>query len=292
MLSVAYDPLLVLASIMVAIMAAFTGLRLTNGLSALLPHQRKRAIAQAAVAFGGGIWSMHFVGMTAVSFPIAIDYAALPTLGSVLIAILVIGIGLLILHFGVRTQPRIVIAGSLTGLGIVAMHYLGMSAISGNCIVTYNPTGVLLATAIAIASSVLALELAYRRRTLLATAIGAVVLGLAISGMHYTAMVFTSFAASPDTTFIATPLLSSSTLAMIVAVSAFVICGLFLLMAIPTGEESEPVATAPVQMAAASASTSSPVPAALGSAGGIVAGLCRQWRRTGSRCKRTPPGAL
>jgi len=262
MLSVAYDPVLVFASVMVAIMAAFTGLKLTNGLSALPPHGRKRAIAQAAVALGGGIWSMHFVGMTAVSFPITIDYAALPTLGSVLIAILVIGIGLLILHVGVRTQPRVVIAGTLTGLGIVAMHYLGMSAISGNCIVSYNSAGVLLATAIAIASSILALELAYRRRTLLATAIGAVVLGLAISGMHYTAMAFTSFAASPDITFIATPLLSSSTLAMIVAVSAFVICGLFLLMAIPTGEDSEPVATAPVQTVAQSTSNSSPVPTA------------------------------
>jgi NO-binding membrane sensor protein with MHYT domain len=242
MLNVAYDPLLVLSSVLVAIMAAFTGLRLTNGLAALTPSERKRSIAEAAVALGGGIWSMHFIGMLAVSFPITIGYAALPTLGSVLIAILVTGLGLLILHYGMRTQARIVAAGMLTGLGIVSMHYLGMSAISGNCIVSYNPTGVLLATAIAIASSILALELAYRRRTLVATAIGAVMLGLAISGMHYTAMVFTTFTGTGDVAFVATPALSPSVLALIVAASAFVICGLFLLMAIPF--ESEPALAA------------------------------------------------
>jgi NO-binding membrane sensor protein with MHYT domain len=238
MLSVTYDPLLVLASVLVAIMAAFTGLRLTNGLSVVSPHERKRSIAQAAVALGGGIWSMHFVGMLAVSFPISIGYAALPTLASVLIAVLVTGLGLLILHLGMRSQTRIVIAGTLTGLGIVSMHYLGMSAISGNCAVSYNPTGVLLATAIAIGSSILALEFAYRRRTLLTTGIGAVILGLAISGMHYTAMAFTIFTATPEVAVVAAPALSSGVLAMIVALSAFVICGLFLLMAIP-GEEQD-----------------------------------------------------
>lgn len=242
MLSVAYDPLLVSASVLVAIMAAFTGLRLTNGVANLSAVERKRSIAEAAVALGGGIWSMHFIGMLAVSFPVAIGYAALPTLGSVLIAILVTGLGLLTLHFGVRTQARIVTAGMLTGLGIVFMHYLGMSAISGDCIVGYNPTGVLLATALAVASSILALELAYRRRTLVATTVGAVVLGLAISGMHYTAMLFTTFTTASTVTLVAMPALSPNVLALIVAASAFVICGLFLLMAIPLG--SEPVLAA------------------------------------------------
>ncbi|MDP9138861.1 MAG: hypothetical protein M3N38_11920 [Pseudomonadota bacterium] len=80
MLRVAYDPLLVIASVFVAVMAAFTGLRLTSGLELQGPRERKRSIAQAAVALGGGIWSMHFVGMLAVTFPIAIGYAALATL--------------------------------------------------------------------------------------------------------------------------------------------------------------------------------------------------------------------
>lgn len=233
MLSVSYDPVLVTASVLVAVMGAFTCLRLTSGLSHLAPAARRPRIAEAAVALGGGIWAMHFVGMLAVSLPVTITYSALPTLASALVAILVVGIGLIALHFGARTQKRILIAGTLTGLGIVAMHYIGMSAINGNCVISYRPIGLVLSTAIAIGASILALELAYRKRTLAMTALGAVALGLAISAMHYVAMLFTVFEASETVTFVAAPSLSAGLLAMIVSVACFVICGLFLLMAIP-----------------------------------------------------------
>ena len=245
MLPVTYDPSLVVASILMAIMASFTALRLTNGISALDPGRRKPIIAQSAIALGGGIWSMHFVGMLAVELPFGISYNALPTLLSALLAILVTGLGLILLHFGARTQTRIVASGTLTGLGIVGMHYLGMSAVSGNCIVRYDPLGVAIATSIAIAASILALELAYRRRTLLTTAIGAVVLGLAISSMHYSAMIYTSFYPSNIAGLVREPTLSSGVLALIVSLAAFVICGVFLLTAIPHEAAEEPAAVEP-----------------------------------------------
>jgi len=108
-----------------------------------------------------------------------------------------------------------------------------MWAVSGDWGIGYDTGGVVLAGAIGIGASILALELAYRRRSLAATLAGAVVLGLAISAMHYSAMVFTNFAPIEGTTFVAEPNLSSGALAMIVATAAFVICGLFLLMAVP-----------------------------------------------------------
>ena len=233
MLSVAYDPMLVLASVLVAIMAAFTGLRLVSGLSQLAPAKRRPRIAQAAIALGGGIWSMHFVAMLAMRLPVAVSYDALPTLASVLIAILVTGIGLIVLHFGPRDQLRIIAAGTLTGLGIVSMHYVGMAAISGNTMASYTPAGIALSTAIGIGASILALELAYRRRTLAMTALGAIALGIAISAMHYVAMAFTRFHRVDSLEAVAQPVLSSGMLAMIVALAAFLICGFFLLMAIP-----------------------------------------------------------
>ncbi|HSG93995.1 MAG TPA: MHYT domain-containing protein [Afifellaceae bacterium] len=233
MLSVAYDPLLVLASVLVAIMAAFTGLRLVRGLSQLNPADRRPRIAQAAIALGGGIWSMHFVGMLAMRLPVAVSYDALPTLASVLIAILVTGIGLIVLHFGPRNQARIIAAGTLIGLGIVSMHYVGMSAISGNTMVTYTPAGIALSTAIGIGAAILALELAYRRRMLAMTALGAVALGMAISAMHYVAMIFTRFHRVDSIEAVAQPALSSGMLALIVSIAAFLICGFFLMMAIP-----------------------------------------------------------
>ena len=237
MLEASYDPVLVAASIVVAIMAAFTCLRLTSGLRGLSPSRRKSRIAQAAVALGVGIWSMHFVGMLAVSLPVPISYDALPTLGSALIAILVTGAGFLTLHFGARTHVRIVAAGAMTGAGIVGMHYLGMSAVSGNCIVQFSTIGIVVASAIGIGASILALVLAYRKRALAATIVGAVVLGLAISAMHYSAMLFTSFAAAADAIYVAEPNLSAGGLAMVVAMAAFIICGLFLLLAV-TGRDN------------------------------------------------------
>jgi diguanylate cyclase len=233
MLTVTYDPILVAVSVAVAIAASFTGLQLTTGINALAPAARKAVIAKAAIALGTGIWSMHFVGMLAVRLPIVIGYDALPTLLSALLAILVVGLGLILLHFGVRTQRRIVAAGGLTGLGIVLMHYVGMAAVRGNCIIAYDAKGVALAIAIAVIASILALEFAYRRRTLGLTALGAIVLGLAIASMHYAAMIFTTFSLGGGVEMVGEPALSTGNLAIIVSLAAFVICGLFLLVAVP-----------------------------------------------------------
>ena len=126
-----HSPLLVAASVLVAILASFTGLRIASGLRALPPPARKKEIAKAAVALGGGIWAMHFIAMLSMRMSPELTYAALPTLGSVLVAILITGVGLLILHCSERTTRKIGLAGVLMGLGIVSMHYLGMTAIGG-----------------------------------------------------------------------------------------------------------------------------------------------------------------
>jgi NO-binding membrane sensor protein with MHYT domain len=233
MVEVYYSPFLVGASVLVAIMAAFTCLRLTSELRNRTVTRRKVRIAEASIALGGGIWSMHFIGMLAVTLPFAVTYDPLLTLGSMLLAILITGCGLLLLHFGERTTMRIVMAGTLTGIGIAAMHYTGMAAISANCIVDYQPVGIVLSVLISIAASTLAMWLAYSTRSILRTAIGAIVLGLAVSAMHYVAMFNTSFAQAAD--FVAQPIpaLDPQVLAISVTLTTFVICGLFLLLAMP-----------------------------------------------------------
>ena len=232
-LEVSYSPLLVLCSLAVAIMAAFAALRQTSNLRYLSAGQRKSSVTQAAIALGVGIWSMHFIGMLAVNLPIQIGYDPLRTLGSALIAILATGSALLFLHFGVRTRVRIVLAGVLTGMGIVAMHYLGMGAISANCVVSYSQPGVILATAIGIAVSIAAMELAYSRRSLGGAIIGSILLGTAISTMHYTAMIFTEFSSAPSLAISSPLLLDTDEVALIVALSSFMISGVFLLSAAP-----------------------------------------------------------
>ncbi len=256
MLTVTYDPILVAVSIAVAIAASFTALQLTTGINALGPAERKAVIAKAAVALGTGIWSMHFVGMLAVRLPVVIAYDAVPTLLSALLAILVVGLGLILLHFGARTQPRIVAAGCLTGLGIALMHYVGMAAVRGNCIIAYDAKGVVLAVAIAVIASILALEFAYRRRSLGLTVLGSIVLGLAIASMHYAAMIFTTFSPGSGVEMVSEPVLSTGSLALVVSLAAFVICGLFLLVVVPFAvapEETRATAAVPAKLAPATA---------------------------------------
>jgi NO-binding membrane sensor protein with MHYT domain len=227
--------LLVAASVVVAVMASFTGLRLVSGLWAVEPGRRRLQIAKAATALGGGIWSMHFVAMLAVRLPIAISYDALYTLGSVLISILITGLGLALMYVGERPFTGAAIAGTLTGLGIVSMHYVGMAAISGNCLVSYVPAGFFVSSAIAILFSICALRLAYGRRTLVQLSLGAAVLGVTISSMHYSAMAFTRFTELADAVQLAAPVIQNGYLALIVALAAFVVCGFFLLTALPIG---------------------------------------------------------
>jgi diguanylate cyclase len=233
MLIVTYDPWLVAASVVIAIMASFTGLRLAGGLKALAGGRRRLQIAKAAFALGGGIWSMHFVAMLAVRLPIALGYDALYTLGSVLIAILITGVGLGLMFVGERTLARTVGAGTLTGLGIVSMHYVGMAAVSGYCSVSYAPVGFFLSSGIAILFSICALGLVSGRHTLAQLSFGAVVLGVTIAGMHYSAMAFTRFTELADAAPAATPVIQSEYLALVVLVAAFCVCGVFLLTALP-----------------------------------------------------------
>ena len=86
------DVRLVLAALGVAMMAGFTGLSLTRGAQRLPLGRRKLVVSMAAVALGGGIWSMHFVAMLGLQLPILFYYDALITLISALVAILIVGV--------------------------------------------------------------------------------------------------------------------------------------------------------------------------------------------------------
>jgi len=243
--------MLAAASVLVAIMASFTGLRLAGDLGSLPMPARRIRIAEAACALGGGIWSMHFVGMLALRLPVSISYDALHTLSSVLVSILITGLGLCFVHLGERGPTRThwwrtTVSGTLIGLGIVTMHYIGMQAIGGNCLVAYAPTGIFLSSGIAILSSIAVVQIAYRRRTLLQLSFAAVLLGITISSMHYSAMAFTRFIPVSELVALAQPVIKDGYLALIVALAAFVVCGLFLLTALPLPHAGLVAAGAPL----------------------------------------------
>src|SRR5262249_16413918 len=144
---------------------------------------------------GGGIWSMHFIAMLAFVMPIPMSYDIGLTALSLVVAIVVTGVGFQVISSRSSSLLRLGLSGIFVGLGIVAMHYTGMGAMRGHADLSYDPFFVALSVLIAIGASTAALWLAFRTTHLLQKIGAAVVMGLAISGMHYTAMaaaIFTS----------------------------------------------------------------------------------------------------
>jgi NO-binding membrane sensor protein with MHYT domain len=238
MLEFSHNGWLVLASLAVALMAGFTGLSLTKGVSAVSPSQRKLVIVMAAIALGGGIWSMHFIAMLGLQLPVLFYYDALVTLISALMAILMVGLALLILHYLPRGPVSIVTAGAIVGLGIVVMHFIGMYGME-LCRPVNNVGDYLLSGAAAVVLSVLAIWVAYDSRTNRNILLGTVCFGAAVVTVHYIAIAQTGFVFT-GVLPVSGPVLSNQTLALGVTVAAFLICGAFLLSGFSFIEQLSP----------------------------------------------------
>jgi NO-binding membrane sensor protein with MHYT domain len=259
-LEYSHDWRLVLASLAIALMAGFTGFSLTRGVSRLSVTQRKVAVSMAAVALGGGIWSMHFVAMLGLQLPIFYFYDALTTLVSALAAILMTGLALLILHFRPRTPRSVTLAGTIMGLGIAVMHYIGMSGME-LCAPVYTPLDVGGALLAAVVLPVGAVRVAYSERGRRNILLGTVGFGFAVVMVHFIAMAGTGFLAEADSALVG-PALGNGTLGIVVTLAAFLISAAFLLTGITFGPSPEEVggatpaperAAQPEAMAAASA---------------------------------------
>lgn len=240
MLEFSHDWRLVVAAFAIALMAGFTGLSLTRGVSRRTVAQRKVAVSMASVALGGGIWSMHFVAMLGLQLPILYTYDALTTLVSALVAILMTGLALLILHFRPRTRRSLALAGVIIGFGISLMHYIGMSGME-LCRPVYTPLGVGGALVASVALSVMAVRVAYSERGRRNIVLGTVGFGLAVVMVHFIAMAGTGFLPDGEAGAVG-PALSNEMLAILVTLAAFVISAAFLLTGItfaPSAEEAD-----------------------------------------------------
>ncbi|WP_280268073.1 MHYT domain-containing protein [Nocardia wallacei] len=144
----------------------------------------------AAVALGGtGIWVMHFIAMLGFSVHNAtIRYDVPITLVSAAIAMTVVWVGLSIVMRRHGGLFALLTGGAVTGLGVAAMHYSGMYAMKTNAAVRYDPWIVLLSILIAVVAATAALWFALHVRGLAATVGAALIMGVAVCGMHYTGM--------------------------------------------------------------------------------------------------------
>jgi diguanylate cyclase (GGDEF)-like protein len=197
-----YNYCLVLLSILVAVAVSHTALRLAARVARAKGSSAQLWLGGGAVAMGTGIWSMHFIGMLAFSLPIPLSYDLTPTIGSLGLAIFSSGFALKLASKPDSTLPRLFSGALVMGAGISAMHYVGMTAVQVVPMIRYEPGVVAASVGIAIAASFGALWLFTNLGTqdtwqVRAARIGAAfVMGLAISGMHYTGMAASRFAAN------------------------------------------------------------------------------------------------
>jgi PAS domain S-box-containing protein len=239
-----YNPWLVLVSIVIAILAAFGALSISSRMAAATNRRARWSWAAAgAFSMGGGIWSMHFIGMLALSLPCGITYDPIGTLVSMIPGILASGVALALISQTKEPGPRRLFAGGvLMGAGIGAMHYSGMSAIEADALIRYQPWLVLVSVVVAVALAWTSLKLRYQLRhyglsDALATGIAATIMGLAVAGMHYTAMqaaVFFPIPNRPDGVVIQ----SALTLAVPIALISVLIAGITLLASV-AGRQAE-----------------------------------------------------
>jgi diguanylate cyclase (GGDEF)-like protein len=211
-----YNYGLVVISVLVAILASYTALDLASRITASRGKTARAWLVGGAFSMGSGIWSMHFLGMLAFSLPVPLGYDIPVTLFSMAIAVVVSGFALHIVSRDSLSLRTLTIGGVLMGLGICAMHYTGMAAMETHPHATYDPLLFAASVAIAIAAAIAALWIAFTLRgespwMRYAKLGSAVIMGFAITGMHYTGMAAAHF--SPDTICVSGPLVDNSWMA-------------------------------------------------------------------------------
>jgi diguanylate cyclase len=266
---VTYESWLVLLSIVMAIQGAYVGLSLAVQIGTATGMRRRLLLAGAAFSLAVAIWTMHFVGMLAVRMPFQADYLVFPTLLSFLVCVIVVGAAVYATSTGPLTLLRLTLSSCLMGSGIFSMHYIGMSALGASAYMIHDRRYVAASMAIAIAASGLALWLATGRGRRPPLILSAVAFGIAVSGMHYTAMeglTLLPFASSPA----GAPALSTDLLAIVVAIVAFGLSGIFLLLLMPDPEWTDSAAALPAADLVLAAAGAPSVAAGVAANGGAL----------------------
>ena len=188
--TITYDPLLVALSYVISVFGSYTALQLAIA----IPQARTwtgviSSVTGAAIAIGGGaIWSMHFIAMNAADLGVPVAYDAFLTFASLIVGVAACGVGLFVVGRSDGGPFNLPLGGVLTGLGVALMHYTGMAAMIMPAKISYDTTLFAASIVIAIVAATVALWLAFHLRGNLQRFGSALVMGIAVCGMHYTGM--------------------------------------------------------------------------------------------------------
>jgi len=190
-----YNPLLVALSVLAAMLSAYAALLVSRRVEVTTAALARRLwIAAGGFAMGAGIWAMHFVGMLAFSLPCATTYDPAITFFSMIPGVLACTMAMALISRSTLSPPQLGLGGLLFGAGIGSMHYLGMAAYRLDGFIQYDAFLFGLSILAAIGLATLALWIRFRLRSKSGhwlsapLLLSALVMGLAVAGMHYTAM--------------------------------------------------------------------------------------------------------
>lgn len=260
----AYGPVTPVLAYALSVLGSLLGLACTaRARTAPSLGRRSWFLALAAWAIGGtGIWVMHFIAMLGFAVPgTDIRYDLPVTAASAVIAIGVVAIGLYTAGLGRPHPVTIVVGGVFTGLGVAAMHYTGMAAMRLDGVVTYDQTLVAASIVIAVVAATVALWFTVTVHKPVAIVGSALVMGVAVTGMHYTGM----FAMEVHLHGSGEPVSGVSGVALILPIMLLVILvvvGLaYAVLAAPTSEDHAGYAYIDAAMAARASAELKPGPA-------------------------------
>ncbi|MBH0161808.1 bifunctional diguanylate cyclase/phosphodiesterase [Fictibacillus sp. 26RED30] len=224
---------LVSLSIIIAVIASYAALDLGIQVQKTKSYARYIWMISGAFAMGMGIWAMHFVAMLAFHLSISVTYDVTLVIVSIIPAILSSGIALYIISRPVMGKKQVLLGALFMATGIVSMHYTGMEAMKMNAEINYNPVLWTLSAVIAFVASVVALYLLsfvsqnYKTSKIWLVKLGsAVLMGIAISGMHYTGMSAATYKSHQHHTDLASTPFNSTLLAYAIGIVILILLGM------------------------------------------------------------------
>lgn len=194
-----YDLVMVAYSFVIATLTGYCGIEMTARVRSAAPDQKGRWVVAGAFAFGTGVWAMHFMGIAAMTIGAPVSFDMSITVASWLVAVLVSAIGFYVIRNGVRLFTWL-IASVLMATGVCLMHYGGMYAMRMLPAIEYRPLLFWASAGIALGASGAALLIMTWLRTshhwthVALRLAAAVVMAVAVTGMHYTGMAAAMFA--------------------------------------------------------------------------------------------------
>ncbi|MDF3820454.1 PAS domain S-box protein [Leptospira sp. 96542] len=196
-----YNYWLVTLSIFISIFASWISLYMLNRFSHVENSFSKFLILfTASLSMGGAVWSMHFIGMLSFELCTKVTYNKTLTILSILPSFFASYFALLSLNKDKISVKELIIVGVMVGSGIGAMHYMGMAAMEMSPKLLYDPFLFLVSLVVAITLAIFSIFIQFRLKTSQfklrnshITLISGIIMGSAISGMHYTGMAAARF---------------------------------------------------------------------------------------------------